>query len=124
MYEIIRNSVGYNKINMHECLNFLDKPYHHPFIGELAISSRLKDVLWEEFAFDCMCQDEIPPEFFKKYYMVHVWSSEDYGIEYRTSSQWASCVPIVTIPDVPPMDVYTEDDSIERFDSDMYMMVS
>lgn len=124
MYEIIRNSVGYNKIIMHELQNYREDTYHHPFIGELAISSRLKEVLWEEFAFDCMCQDEIPPEFFKKYYMVHVWSSEDHNIQYRTSSQWASCVPKDIIPDTPPMEIYTEDDAIEIVDSGMCVMTS
>lgn len=119
MYAIIRDNVGYNKISMHELHNYHDQPYYHPFISELAISQRLKSVLWDEFAFDCMCQDEIPPEFFKKYYMVHVWPAEDYDIRYRTSSQWASCVLKEHFPDIPPIEVYTEEDAIERYDSDM-----
>lgn len=124
MYEIIRNSVGYNKIKMMELRDYQDQTYYHPFVGGLAISRRLKSVLWDEFAFDCMCQDVIPSEFFQKYYIVHVWPAEDYDVRYRTSSQWASCILKESVPDIPPMEAYTEDDAIERIDSDMCVMFS
>lgn len=99
MYQIIRSDIYGLKVSMKQCLDYKEREYYHPFIHECAISRRLANVLMEDYAFDCTCQEDFPNEFFEDYYLVKVWPTSPNHLKpgeepkrFVTSDIWYTCV--------------------------------
>ena len=98
MNRILRQKPENTQIEMKTCVNRGGYYYKHAFIDEFAISTRLENILSNEFGFSCRNGETLPDAFFQKYDLIAV--SPDYDNKerehYVTSDYWYTCKPQYT----------------------------